>query len=196
MINYSLVKRYSKVGDKTSPMMSYARAQMTRTMTLDEFAEHISNHGSVYSKGDIYAILIMAVDCLREQLLSGMRVSLGDLGEFYLSIQGKGAAEGTTYNPAVLVKNLRVIWVPGDEFENLVQDAEYNHVPTLKDKRKLLKAKKEGSTTVDLTDPEKPTAGGNSGSGTGNSTGGNTGGNSGGDNSGGGDDGGGDDLDI
>lgn len=193
MINYSLVKRYSKVGDKTSPKMNYARAQMTRTMMLDEFAEHISNHGSVYSKGDIYAILIMAVDCLREQLLSGMRVSLGDLGEFYLSIQGKGAAEGTTYNPAVLVKNIRVIWVPGDEFENLIQDAEYNHVPTLKDKRKLLKAKLAGSTTVDLTDPEKPTTGGNtSGSGSGNSNSGNTGG----DDNGGGDNGDGDDLDI
>ena len=194
MINYSLVKRYSKVGDKTSPKMNYARAQMTRTMMLDEFAEHISNHGSVYSKGDIYAILIMAVDCLREQLLSGMRVSLGDLGEFYLSIQGKGAAEGTTYNPAVLVKNIRVIWVPGDEFENLIQDAEYNHVPTLKDKRKLLKAKLAGSTTVDLTDPEKPTTGGNtSGSGTGTNPGSGTGGNTGGDNNGGDGD---DDLDI
>ena len=194
MINYSLVKRYSKVGDKTSPKMNYARAQMTRTMMLDEFAEHISNHGSVYSKGDIYAILIMAVDCLREQLLSGMRVSLGDLGEFYLSIQGKGAAEGTTYNPAVLVKNIRVIWVPGDEFENLIQDAEYNHVPTLKDKRKLLKAKLAGSTTVDLTDPEKPTTGGNtSGSGTGTNPGSGSGGNTGGDNNGGDGD---DDLDI
>ncbi|MBQ8007988.1 MAG: DNA-binding protein [Bacteroidaceae bacterium] len=180
MINYSLVKRYSKVGDKTSPMMNYAKFQATKEMSLDEFAEHIASHGSVYSKGDIYAILTMAVDCLREQLLAGMRVCLGDLGLFYLSIQGKGAPEGTTYNPTALVKCLRVIWVPGDDFSNLVQDAEYKHVPTLKDRRKLLAAKKAGATTVDLTDPEKPATGGSatggssSGSDTGTGTGGST----------------------
>ena len=54
-------------------------AQYTEVMNIERFARHIATHGSVYSRADISAILYMAVDCLRELLLEGKKIRLGDL---------------------------------------------------------------------------------------------------------------------
>ena len=51
-------------------------------MDINRFAEHIASHGCVYKRADIVAILTMAVDCMREQLLGGQKIQLGDLGGF------------------------------------------------------------------------------------------------------------------
>ena len=49
------------------------------------------------------AILYMTVDCMREQLLEGKKIRLGDLGDFSILLSSKGA-----------------------EFKNLIADAEFN----------------------------------------------------------------------
>ena len=47
----------------------FATAQYTEVMSIEKFARHIADHGTTYSRADIMAILYMAVDCMREQLL-------------------------------------------------------------------------------------------------------------------------------
>ena len=158
-------------------------------MDLTEFARHIAEHGSVYGRSDVQAILTMAVDCLREMLLAGYKVNLGELGDFSISLRGKGVVHANNYNPSVQVKNIRVKWTPGNLFRNLAEDAEYNLVPTLRERAILLKAVKAGQTTVDISKPEKPASGAGSGSNTG--TGSGTGSGTGTGNSGSGGDGGG-----
>ena len=168
MINYSLVKRFAKVGDETSVMLTYGTAQAVKTLSLYDFAKHIAEHGSVYGRSDVQAILTMAVDCLREMLLAGYKVSLGDLGDFSVTLRGKGVEDANTYNPAAQVRKIRVNWTPGELFRNLAEDAEYNLVPTLREKAALLKAVKAGQTTVDISKPEKAAQGsGSSSNGTG-----------------------------
>ncbi len=194
MINYSLVKRYAKVGDETSVKLTYGTAQTVKTIDLMEFAKHIADHGSVYGRSDVQGILTLAVDCLRELLLAGYKVSLGELGDFSITLKGKGVADADKYNPATQISKVKVKWSPGALFRNLADDAEYNLVPTLREKAALLKAIKAGETTVDISIPPRPASG--SGSGSGSGTGGNTGGNSGGNTGGGDNGGGGDDLDI
>ena len=61
---------------------AYASAQYAEVMDINRFAEHIASHGCVYKRADIVAILTMAVDCMREQLLAGQKIQLGDLGGF------------------------------------------------------------------------------------------------------------------
>ena len=68
MINYSTCMRGNPT-DKDAAKKAYANAQYSQVMTLDKFCYHIASHGCVYSRADIQAILILAVDCLREQLL-------------------------------------------------------------------------------------------------------------------------------
>lgn len=96
------------------------------------------------------AILILAVDCLREQLLNGQQIQMGDLGVFSNSIRSLGAhsmAEFTVEN----ITEVNVLWAPGVRFNNLRQDAEFQLVPTRKAAAEVVKALKAGKTTVDLT---------------------------------------------
>ena len=74
MINYSTCMRGNPT-DKDAAKKAYANAQYSQVMTLDKFCYHIASHGCVYSRADIQAILILAVDCLREQLLNGQHAS-------------------------------------------------------------------------------------------------------------------------
>ena len=82
MINYSIVMRGNPT-DKTVAKKAYASAQYSEVMDINRFAEHIASHGCVYKRSDIVAILTMSVDCMREQLLAGQKIQLGDLGSFY-----------------------------------------------------------------------------------------------------------------
>ena len=75
MINYSISLR-ANPSDQDAPKKAYANAQYSEIMTLDKFAEHISTHGSKYNRADIQAVLIQAVDCMREQLLAGQRIQM------------------------------------------------------------------------------------------------------------------------
>ena len=149
MINYSTCMRGNPT-DKDAAKKAYANAQCSQVMTLDKFCYHIASHGCVYSRADIQAILILAVDCLREQLLNGQQIQMGDLGVFSNSIRSLGAhsmAEFTVEN----ITEVNVLWAPGVRFNNLRQDAEFQLVPTRKAAAEVVKALKAGKTTVDLT---------------------------------------------
>ena len=87
---------------------------------------------------------------LREQLLNGQQIQMGDLGVFSNSIRSLGAhsmAEFTVEN----ITEVNVLWAPGVRFNNLRQDAEFQLVPTRKAAAEVVKALKAGKTTVDLT---------------------------------------------
>ena len=74
MLNYVISILSTKPGLKKANITetkAYAVAQTSGTMDMEEFASHIAEHGSKYKRGDIYAILAEAVDCMREQLLEG-----------------------------------------------------------------------------------------------------------------------------
>ena len=69
----------------------------------------------------------MTVDCMREQLLEGKKIRLGDLGDFSILLSSKGA-----------------------EFKNLIADAEFNLVASRSAQAAVIKAIKEGKANVDI----------------------------------------------
>lgn len=172
----------------TEVQKTFAVAQYSEVMTIEKFAKHISSHGCVYSRADISAILYMAVDCMREQLLEGKKIRLGDLGDFAVSLSSKGAADASTFT-AQNITDVKVFWEPGAQFKNLITDAEFNLVASRAAQAKVLKALRAGESKVDLegadngdngdnggNDPGGNKPGGNPGSGSnpggGSSTGG------------------------
>lgn len=150
MLNYSIAMRSNPI-DKGAPKKAYATSQYSEVMNINQFAEHIASHGSVYKRSDVAAILTMAVDCLREQLLEGKKVELGDLGFFYVRISGEGAPSAAEYNPAIYVKKLNVKWQCGARFKDLLGEAVFNLVAPRSVSQKVLKAHKAGETTVDIS---------------------------------------------
>ena len=171
----------------TEVQNAFAVAQYAEVMTIEKFAKHIASHGCVYSRADIAAILYIAVDEMREQLLDGKKIRLGDLGDFSISLTSKGAENADKFTSANIT-GVNVNWEPGSEFKNLLADAEFNLVASRSAQAALLKALKAGETKVDLDAPtdtdNNPSGddGGGSTPGGGGSTsggGGNTGGDSG-----------------
>ena len=133
----------------------FATAQYTEVMTIEKFARHIADHGTSYSRADIMAILYMAVDCMREQLLEGKKIRLGELGDFSLSLSSKGAETAEKFS-SQNIQRVTVCWEPGSEFRNLLADAEFNLVATRSAQAAVLKAIKEGKTNVDISAPVTP----------------------------------------
>mgnify|MGYP004455030621 FL=1 len=133
----------------------FATAQYTEVMTIEKFARHIADHGTTYSRADIMAILYMAVDCMREQLLEGKKIRLGELGDFSLSLSSKGAETAEKFS-SQNIQRVTVCWEPGSEFRNLLADAEFNLVATRSAQAAVLKAIKEGKTNVDISAPVNP----------------------------------------
>lgn len=146
----------------TEVQKTFAVAQYSEVMTIEKFAKHISSHGCVYSRADISAILYMAVDCMREQLLEGKKIRLGDLGDFAVSLSSKGAADASTFT-AQNITDVKVFWEPGAQFKNLITDAEFNLVASRAAQAKVLKALKAGESKVDLEGADNGDNGDNGG---------------------------------
>ena len=144
---------------KTEKQNAFAISQYTDVMTIEKFAKHITSHGSVYSRADISAILYMAVDCMREMLLEGKKIRLGDLGDFSLLLASKGAETADKFT-AQNITNVKVQWDPGQQFKNLLDDAEFNLVASRSAQAAVIKAIREGKTNVDLNVPVTPDGGG------------------------------------
>ena len=144
---------------KTEKQNAFAISQYTDVMTIEKFAKHITSHGSVYSRADISAILYMAVDCMREMLLEGKKIRLGDLGDFSLLLGSKGAETADKFT-AQNITNVKVQWEPGQQFKNLLEDAEFNLVASRSAQAAVIKAIREGKTNVDLNVPINPDGGG------------------------------------
>ena len=160
---------------KTEKLNAFAVAQYADVMTIEKFARHIATHGCVYSRADISAILYMAVDCMREMLLDGRKIRLGDLGDFSVSLTSKGAESADKFTSQNITA-VNVVWDCGPEFKNLLADAEFNLVASRSAQAALLKAIKSGSSVVDLngtgsdgsdepTDPTEPSDPSDGGSG-------------------------------
>ena len=151
----------------TEKQNAFAIAQYADVMTIEKFAKHIATHGCVYSRADISAILYLAVDCMREQLLEGKKIRLGDLGDFSVSLTSKGSETADKFS-AQNITAVNVNWESGPEFKNLLADAEFNLVASRSAQAAVIKAIKAGETVVDLTNPEggdDPNGGGSQGSG-------------------------------
>ena len=167
---------------KTEKQNAFAISQYTDIMTIEKFAKHITSHGSVYSRADISAILYMAVDCMREMLLEGKKIRLGDLGDFSVLLSSKGAEDADKFT-AQNITDVKVQWEPGQQFKTLRDEAEFNLVASRSAQAAVIKAIKEGKTNVDLNAPTTPEGGGDGTSGGGSNTGGSEG--TGGENTGG-----------
>ena len=134
MIQYSIMIMGTKPGTKKADITetkAYGTSQCTEVIDINKFAKHISDHGSVYSRGDVVGLLTQAVDCLREMMLEGKKVRLGDLGDFYPELQTEGAVTTEDFT-ADNIKAVNVCWIPGRLFKDLRSEAEFQLVPSRK----------------------------------------------------------------
>ncbi|MBQ6050199.1 MAG: DNA-binding protein [Bacteroidaceae bacterium] len=110
---------------------AYGVAQVSESLTINDFAQHIAQHGSLYGRDVIQGVLVKMVDCMRELLLEGKKIQLGELGSFSVGLSTKGAETAALFT-AENIKKVNVNWDRGKLFENLRKDATFNLVPSRK----------------------------------------------------------------
>ncbi len=164
MINYS-VFMLPNPQDESKPAKAYAKAQVKEVMTFRQFVAHIAEHGG-HKRGQVKGVLSDTCSCLVEQLLEGKKILLDDLGNFWISLTSMGAENCEAFT-AKNITGVRIIFTPGEDFENLLGRATFNLVASRTTQAASLKAEKKGEDTVDLaaaknkgndstTDPSDP----------------------------------------
>ena len=89
-IKYRKVKRTPQTGENAGKELWYATVVTDREMNFEEFVDHISSHNSPYSRGTVHGVMMDMLDCLKELILDGKSVRLGDLGFFSIGMKSHG----------------------------------------------------------------------------------------------------------
>lgn len=143
-IPYSLTARRTVPTDKNSEKKVYAVAQQRGTLTLEDLAEHMAEHTSSFSSGEIFGIVTDAVNCLVEHLLNGFAVELGKLGKFSVGLSSQGADDADSFTSS-MITNVRMRFTGGKKAKAQLETAQFEQVAT----RELqVKSRKDMRTAV------------------------------------------------
>ena len=168
----------------------YARVSYKETMGIHEMAEHMAHHNTAFSEGLIVGVLTDFVKCVREMVLSGNTVKVGNLAIFKATVEANGLetlydaeqdkvaqatmgtlAEGQKTGPAVKVIKLLAQSTGDFTREELKKDVKFSW--TDKTKAEIAAAKGESNSGGASGGSQ---TGGGSGSGDESGGGGNSGG--------------------
>ena len=103
MVRYVL--KQNKNEDSKVYSKWFAYPVIEETLSLDDLAEHMSNHNSPYSKGVIKGLLTDMIGCIKELLLEGKNVKIDDLAIFSLGIKNKKGG-ATSEDEFTISKNI------------------------------------------------------------------------------------------
>ena len=154
MINYSVFTWKNPMIDDAEEK-AYAKNQVVKVLSFDEFVKHIASHNGVFSRGTVKGVVSDTCSCLVEQLLAGNKVQFGELGSFGVSLQCEPADSLAEFS-AKNIKEVNIVFTPGEDFENLRSKAEFKLVSSRAVQAAALKAIKEGESTINLNDLKKP----------------------------------------
>ena len=161
---------------------TYGKIIYRKTLSLDDMAEHIMKHGSVYTEDVVIGVITKLKTCLQEMLADGYKVKLDGIGTLYPVCSSEGVADAKDYSASENVTRVGISFLADQSKKSLFKARAMRNDVSLSTKLySELTGEDEG-----LTPTPSP-----SGEGSGNTGNGNTGGNQGG-NGGGGDEPGGD----
>ena len=146
----------------------FAHGKTVEVLNTRKMAQHIAEHGSIYTPDVVFGVLEKFRSCLVEMLLESKRVKIDGLGTFFTTIENEpgGADKKEEFNVAKNLKALHIRFMPEQEQEMNISSREF--------------IKKAEFINVDAMGGEKKESTGGSGSGSGSNQSGNTGGNTGG----------------
>ena len=95
----------------------YGRTKSLETMNTRKMAQHIGEHGSIYTSDVVFGVLEKFRSCLIEMLLNSKKVKIDGLGTFYCTIESSGANSKDKYNTQEHIKGLHIRFLPEQEQE-------------------------------------------------------------------------------
>lgn len=145
----------SSLGTYANTTRYRGNLQIAETFSLDQFAEHMSNHDCKYNKGDILAVMTMAIRCIKELAMDSKAVELGDLGTFLPKIQNQknGTAQATDFTAENIVK-VSLKFRNSVKTKNFREECEFENVSKRANQALLKSAEKNGQTSMTLWSPD------------------------------------------
>ena len=165
---------------------TYGKIIYRKTLSLDDMAEHIMKHGSVYTEDVVIGVITKLKTCMQEMLADGHKVKLDGIGTLYPTLTSEGVEDAKDYSPSENITRVGIAFLADQSRKSMYKARSMRDAVSLSTKLYSELTGEEG-----LTPTPSPSGEGSSNTGSGN-TGGNQGGNTGGGNTGGGDEPGGD----
>jgi predicted histone-like DNA-binding protein len=176
----------NQVEDHPSNGKYFARVKTIETLNTRKMANHIAEHGSIYTPDVIFGVLEKFRSCLIEQLLNSRKVKIDGLGIFYLTAEcAKGGAESPEkFNVQKNIEALHIRFLPDKEQETNISSRQFLKKASFINKAALFKDAEEDAEGAENSGSDSQggsSQGGNTQSGTetpggGETPGGNTGG--------------------
>ncbi len=148
----------------------YAQIKNLETLNTRKLANHISEHGSIYTPDVVYGVLEKFRSCLLEMLLNSKKVKIEGLGTFYCTLENQknGALKKEDFNVNKHLKALHIRFLPEQTTEENISSRQFLKQAEFINIDSLLPKDTEGNTSPN------PSEGGESGNtGSGENTGGN-----------------------
>ncbi len=93
-------------------LLWFPKAVRRSTLSLRGLSDHISDHGSIYTRDVVLGVLSKFTSCLTELVAQGVAVKLDGLGTFYPTLEAKGAETPVGYNIQEYLKGIHVRFQP------------------------------------------------------------------------------------
>ena len=105
----------------------YAQIKNLETLNTRKLANHISEHGSIYTPDVVYGVLEKFRSCLIEMLLESKKVKIEGLGTFYCTLENQknGAAKKEDFNVNKHLKALHIRFLPEQTTEENISSRQF-----------------------------------------------------------------------
>ena len=156
----------------------FANQKTIETLNTRKLANHISEHGSIYTPDVVFGVLEKFRSCLLEMLLNSKRVKIDGLGIFFTTLENtKGGAESKDkFLPQKNLKGLHIRFLPDSTTETDISSREFIKKAEFVNAEAFAGSLEDDAPSSGSGGSGNQSGGGNTG---GNTGGGNTGGNSG-----------------
>ena len=122
----SMAYNLSQSNNENSPTYGKWYPQPVRrdTLSLRGLADHIADHGSVYTRDIVVGVLTKFSTCLVELVSQGIGVKLDGLGTFYPTFESRGAETPVGYDVNSYVKGIHIrFWPENAELDKITSRA-------------------------------------------------------------------------
>ena len=105
----------------------FARQKTVETLNTRKMANHIAEHGSIYTPDVVFGVLEKFRSCLLEMLLNSKRVKIDGLGIFFTTLENTegGAAKKEEFMPQRNLKGLHIRFLPDSTTETDISSREF-----------------------------------------------------------------------
>ena len=105
----------------------FAHGKTIETLNTRKLANHIAEHGSIYTPDVVFGVLEKFRSCLLEMLLESKRVKIDGLGIFFTTLENEkgGATKKEDFNPQKNLKALHIRFLPDSTTETNISSREF-----------------------------------------------------------------------